>query len=372
MLEPDNSNHIMDKNLVLPSCHMGQMEYTGKQFNELFGHIQYYLMVDDTNMTHEGIRVEQSEIFDDFQNIYFYPDKLLGSKIHYGRQKSLSMKYIYKVTFLESSNITVNKQSGIYRTTSLKVHDKSHIWDNYDICKFMMTEWSNVKYMMQFNTTLTTEQKFELTKIAVMQNYNALEFVKNVFSKDKYNELLTLAKIKKPSALQAYALYEDQTPEMWNKIISSNGTMIKHVKGKFLTYDLCMLAIKQNINAFGVVPECFQDENMCMYAIKKRPEKFKYVRDDLKTIKLCKLTLEMDFDIEVPNKYQYFQIITHKKKHVYHISDDIDEHVENELTFDILDNLYKKRKNMIVNDKHECDDSSFKKQCLFISDSNST
>lgn len=149
------------------------------------------------------------------------------------------------------------------------------------LCAFAVSkDGLNLKYIK--------EQTLELCKLAVQNNLDAIQYVRQEFK----NELILYAEEEKKKTIEEdmarvtrdgmqlqYVKY--QTPEICMEAVKHDGRALEYVKDQ--TPELCMAAVKQNGLALQFVTN--QTPEICIAAIKEDWRALEYVKDQ--TPEIC-------------------------------------------------------------------------------------
>ena len=104
---------------------------------------------------------------------------------------------------------------------------------------------------------------------------------------------------------------EEDKKELFN-ILNYDYWQIYHLPGKFITYEICLMAVSRNylpnINKvvdvgigsvdFEFVPEKFKTAELCLAAIRSGGS-LEYVPEELKTEELCRIAVEKRRDLNL-------------------------------------------------------------------------
>lgn len=92
--------------------------------------------------------------------------------------------------------------------------------------------------------------------------------------------------------------------------LKKDGLLLKKIKKKDQTIELCRFAIRQNPNALKFSSEKCVDNEICLKAVKKDAEVFRYVPPKLITEKMCKTAVSMNSDLlnNVPEHFRTIEI----------------------------------------------------------------
>ena len=131
-----------------------------------------------------------------------------------------------------------------------------------EICKFAIKQNGlSLEYVKNQNE--------EICKLAVQQNGHALQYVKNQTEK--------ICKLAVQQNYQALKYVNEQTEEICKLAVQQNYHALKYMKEQ--TEEICKLAIKSNYNSLNLIKE--QTEEICIYAVKQDKRAFELVKHNI-------------------------------------------------------------------------------------------
>ncbi len=129
-------------------------------------------------------------------------------------------------------------------------------------------------------------QTIDLIMEAINQDINAFEFV----AKELITAELCDYAVSVNGEIIKYIPKKFITEELMRKAVISNGLCIEYIDNK--TYDLCLLAVCNNIRALNSVPKVFRDDNLYTTAIDYNWHSFERLPERYYNLKYCLLLLE--------------------------------------------------------------------------------
>lgn len=103
-----------------------------------------------------------------------------------------------------------------------------------------------------------------------------------------------LKELKKNGLLLKKIKKKDQTIEICKVAIKQNPLALQYASGKCLDSKLCLSAIKEDVSAFPYVPKKFITTEMCEIAVKMEPQLLNIVPENFRTPEICIIAVKKD------------------------------------------------------------------------------
>ena len=144
----------------------------------------------------------------------------------------------------------------------------------------------SLEYIMIANFSFTVEEFQKLYEIAIRQNGQALEFVPKIM---RTPELCKLAVENTGRAMWQVPL-EYRTQELMKIAV---GTVGKAIKTNVIVHDeLYEIAVKKDGMALKYIPEDRKTRKICKLAVENNGSALEFVPDHMKDLKLCELAVQ--------------------------------------------------------------------------------
>jgi hypothetical protein len=135
----------------------------------------------------------------------------------------------------------------------------------------------------------------EMCKIAILRNISDIRFVPKQIDCTDFCIKVVKQYIKtnqRAPGILYHAPDHLKSEELCMLLFSQDKWNLKGTPRQFITYQMCVDAIKECGTILKYVPEEFKTQKLCIEAVKQKPHALQYVPKELKTPELCLLAIK--------------------------------------------------------------------------------
>ena len=103
---------------------------------------------------------------------------------------------------------------------------------------------------------------------------------------------------------------KDKTEDLWYCAIKLNPFVLRYIPPKMNTYELCLIAVLDNVDAFKFVPDEIKDITMCSHCVSYEGFLLEYVPHNMKTAEICNEAFYNNTNavMYIPDELKYAQM----------------------------------------------------------------